>query len=361
MEERHQVIGVDYRKVFSEIWKRRKLFWKTLPIAFVLSCIWILPQPRYYTSEVMLAPESAGEVTGGTLANLASSFGFNLGEGSGDAIYPMLYPDLFESPQFIVSLFNIKLDVPTEDGEILHTDYYTYMSKHQKKNWLTEPFKIVFRTVKRWIKPKKASEMAAGEASKLDPFHLSYDDFSLVEGVKGCIQCSVDKKTDVVSIVVTDQNAVVSAVMADSVKNRLQTFITDYRTSKARLDLAYYEQLAVESKKEYEESVREYSRFCDANRNSILQAYLSHRDELENDMQLKFQTYTAMSTQLQGARAKVQEKTPAFTTLKSAIVPVKPAGPKRMIFVAAMLFLTFIGTSIYILRDIILPKSTDNE
>ena len=338
MEERHQVIGVDYRKVFSEIWKRRKLFWKTLPIAFVLSCIWILPQPRYYTSEVMLAPESAGEVTGGTLANLASSFGFNLGEGSGDAIYPMLYPDLFESPQFIVSLFNIKLDVPTEDGEILHTDYYTYMSKHQKKNWLTEPFKIVFRTVKRWIKPKKASEMAAGEASKLDPFHLSYDDFSLVEGVKGCIQCSVDKKTDVVSIVVTDQNAVVSAVMADSVKNRLQTFITDYRTSKARLDLAY-----------------------DANRNSILQAYLSHRDELENDMQLKFQTYTAMSTQLQGARAKVQEKTPAFTTLKSAIVPVKPAGPKRMIFVAAMLFLTFIGTSIYILRDIILPKSTDNE
>ena len=83
----------------------------------------------------------------------------------------------------------------------------------------------------------------------------------------------------------------------------------------------------------------------------------THRDELENDMQLKFQTYTAMSTQLQAARAKVQERTPAFTTLRSAIVPVKPAGPKRMIFVAAMLFLTFMGTAIYILRDIILPKT----
>ena len=358
MEEKKQYpIGVDYHKVFSQIWSRRKLFWKTLPIAFVLSCIWILPQPRFYTSEVMLAPEAAGEVSGGSLANLASSFGFNISEGTGDAIYPMLYPDLFESPEFIVSLFDIKLDVPTDDGEVLHTDYYTYMLKHQKKNWLTYPFQQGFRAVKQFIKPKKDSERAAGDVSQLDPFHLSYDDYTLVQEIQKIISCSVDKKTDVTTIVVVDQNAVVSAVMADSVKSRLQRFIIDYRTSKARLDLAYYERLSDEAKAEYEQSVKEYSRFCDANRNSVLQSYLSHRDELENDMQLKFQTYTAMNTQLQGARAKVQEKTPAFTTLKTATVPVKPAGPKRMIFVAAMLFLTFIGTSIYIVRDILLPHS----
>lgn len=356
MEERKQIIGVDYRRVFSEIWSRRKLFLKTLPIAFILSCIWILPQPRYYTSEVMLAPEATEDITGGSLASLASSFGFNISEGTGDAIYPMLYPDLFESPAFLVSLFNIKVDVPQDDGNVLHTDYYTYMSKHQKKNWLTYPFQQAIRTVKRWIKPKKPSEMAAGDVAKLDPFHLSYDDFTLLEGVKSLIQCSVDRKTNVVSIVVTDQNALVSAVMADSVRNRLQTFITDYRTSKARLDLAYYEGLTEEANKEYEKSVSEYSRFCDSNRNSVLQSYLSQRDKLENDMQLKFQTYTAMNTQHQAARAKVQEKTPAFTVLKTATVPVKPAGPKRMIFVAAMLFLTFMGTSVYILRDIVLPK-----
>lgn len=354
MEENRNVLGVDYRKVFSEIWNRRRVFLKTLPVAFVLSCIWIFPQPRYFTSEVMLAPEAAGEISGSSLANLASSFGFNINEGTSDAIYPMLYPDLFESPSFIVSLFSIKLDVPQEDGSVLHTDYYTYMSKHQKKNWLTEPFKSAFRTVKRWIKPKKSSEMAAGDASKLDPFHLSYDDFMLVEGVKRCLRCTVDKKTDVVSILVQDQNAVISAVMADSLKSRLQSFIIDYRTSKARLDLAYYEGLAREAKAEYEHSVQAYSAYCDANRNSVLQSYLSHRDELENDMQLKFQTYTAMSTQLQAARAKVQERTPAFTTLKAATVPVKPAGPKRMLFVAAMLFLVFMGTCVYILRDIIL-------
>ena len=57
-----------------------------------------------------------------------------------------------------------------------------------------------------------------------------------------------------------------------------------------------------------------------------------------------------MNTQLEAAKAKVQERTPAFTVLKGAAVPVKPAGPKRMIFVAAMLFFAFLFTSAYIFK-----------
>ena len=52
---------------------------------------------------------------------------------------------------------------------------------------------------------------------------------------------------------------------------------------------------------------------------------------------------------MQAAKAKVQERTPAFTVIKGANVPIKPSGPKRMIFVAFILLLTFAGTSIYIL------------
>lgn len=354
MEEEKRI---NYRLVFKQIWERRKLFWITLPIAFVLSCIWILPQPRFYVSEVMLAPEATGEVSGSSLASLASSFGFNVGESaSGDAIYPMLYPDLFESPNFIVSLFDIELDVPDDDDRIVHADYYTYMSKMQKKNWLTEPFKKLFRNLKQLISPKKDSERAAGDVSKLDPFRLSYDDYMLVEGVADLITCSVDKKTDVITLTVKDQNSLVSAVLADSIRLRLQSFITDYRTSKARQDLAYYQQLTEEAKSDYEKAMDKYSAFCDRHRDALLQVYVSKRDELENDIQLKYQTYTAMNTQLQAAKAKVLEKTPAFTTLKSASVPPKPAGPKRMIFVAEMLLLTFLGTGAYILRDILNPQ-----
>jgi LPS O-antigen subunit length determinant protein (WzzB/FepE family) len=90
--------------------------------------------------------------------------------------------------------------------------------------------------------------------------------------------------------------------------------------------------------------------------NVILQAVISERDQLENDMALKLTKYQTISGQLENAKAKVQEQTPAFTVIKSPTVPVKPAGPKRMIFVAFMLILATLGATVWYLRRLILSE-----
>jgi uncharacterized protein involved in exopolysaccharide biosynthesis len=64
-------------------------------------------------------------------------------------------------------------------------------------------------------------------------------------------------------------------------------------------------------------------------------------------MQLKYNNYTAMTTQFQAAQARVQERTPAFTMIKGATVPYRPTGPKRMLFVAGMLIFATILISLY--------------
>ena len=64
-------------------------------------------------------------------------------------------------------------------------------------------------------------------------------------------------------------------------------------------------------------------------------------------MQLRYNAYTAHSTQLQAARAKLREETPAFTQIQSATVPIKPSAPKRMIFCGIFLLFTFIVVTIY--------------
>ena len=152
------------------------------------------------------------------------------------------------------------------------------------------------------------------------------------------------------AIIVRDQDPLVCATIADSVKAHLQDFIIRYRTSKARQDCAYYQHLTDSAKLEYEEALAVYTAYSDSHKDVILQAYISERDKLENDMSMKFNTYNAMNTQLQAMRAKVQEHTPAFTTLKSATVPIKPSGPKRMIFVFGMLLLATFITSLYLAR-----------
>ena len=69
-------------------------------------------------------------------------------------------------------------------------------------------------------------------------------------------------------------------------------------------------------------------------------------------MQLKFNTYSTLNTQLQAAKAKIQEKTPAFTLIQGASVPIKASEPKRMFFVLGMTIFAFVLISIYVLKDI---------
>lgn len=340
---------IDLRKVFRKIWNRKKLFVKTLSFTFFIACLYILPLPRYYNCNITLAPEMENSASGGSLGSLASSFGINLNSaGSTDAIPPVLYPDLMEASDFMVSLFPIK--VVSEDG-LISTDYYTYIKKHQKTNLWLRPFK--------WIKKTIASLFTKNEATssnghKVDPFKLSKEQQDVVSTMKNHISCDVDKKTDVITITVQEQDPLICATMADSIRTRLQNFITDYRTNKARIDLDYYTKLTIDAKRDYERARQLYASFSDSNVDVILQSYKAKQDDLENDMQIKFNTYNALNTQLQAAKAKVQEKTPAFTIIQGASVPIKPAGPKRMFFVLAMMFMAFILTIGYILKDDIL-------
>lgn len=344
MEERSEVI--DLREVLKKLWSRKWLFVKVWIVTFILSCIYIIPQPRKYVTSLTLAPEMGGGSTGGTLSSLASSFGFDIGSvQTEDAFYPELYPDLMSTNEFLVDLLYV--NVKTLEGDV-DTTYLCYLTRHLKQNPLTYPF--------RWGKKQLLNLFGEAPASigleqRLNPRHLSKEEDKLVSMVRDNVTCDVDVKTNVITITVKDQDPLICVTIADSARVRLQDFITQYRTNKVRNDMEYYKQLADSAQAEYAQAVETYSRYCDSHQNIILQAYVSERDELENAMSTKLTAYNAMQTQYQAAKAKVQECTPAFTLLQSACVPVKPASPKRMVFVAAMLFLSAIGTCLWIFRS----------
>ena len=145
------------------------------------------------------------------------------------------------------------------------------------------------------------------------------------------------------------QDPVISAAVTDTIQRRLQEYVTLYRTKKARGDLDYALTLYDEAQKQYLESQRKYADFVDSNADLILQSYKVKRDDLENDMQMKFSLYNQIAQQVQMARARIQEKTPAFTQLQPATVPLKKDAPKRMTITLGYMFFAFILTTIYIL------------
>ena len=211
------------------------------------------------------------------------------------------------------------------------------------------------KQINAWF-PKEETMKGNKADGDSDLLILSKEQDAVVAMIQDNITCSVDKKTDVITITVKDQDKLISATMADSVRVRLQDFITDYRTRKARVDLEYYTKLASEAKSEYEKARRLYGSYADANVDLTLTSFKAKEQDLENDMQLKYNAYTTIVTQLQMAKAKVQERTPAFTVIQGASVPQKPAGPKRVVFVMFMLFLTFTGTLLYVLKNDIISQ-----
>ncbi len=338
---------IDIRKIIKLLIKKKILLAKVVLATAIISMLLIICVPRYYTCEVMLAPEMTNMPSGGALSSLASSFGFDIGSAlTSDAISPTLYPDLLKSNDFLVSLFPIK--VTTADGE-LTTDYYDYLNNHQQTAW----WNIAIGWVKSMFKSEEDETGTAGngKANSVDPFHLTKRQNDIASAISGNINCSVDKKTDVITIILKDQDKLICATMADSIREKLQYFITEYRTKKSRIDELYYEKLVNEAYTDYDAARKRYASFSDANKDVVLESVRTKIEDLENDMQLKFNTYNAMMTQLQAARAKVQERTPAFTILQGASVPIKPAGPKRMFFVIGMSFLAFLFTAIYISRE----------
>lgn len=346
-EKKNNPEVIDLRIIAKKIWAKKKLFYKVLPITFVLSCIYILGFPRYYSTDIKLAPETENAGTGGTLGSIAASFGFDINDmQTSDAITPLLYPNLMEDNGFVASLLQIK--VVNQEGNIKAT-YHDYLNNFQKKSWWSYPMS--------WLTslfPKK--EEKTGNKSKYDPYYLSLHESGILEQARNNVNINIDKKTGIISILIEDQDPLICKTLADSIKEKLQVFITSYRTNKARVDYDYYKKLTIEAKQDYDRMRQRYGAFVDGNANIAMQSVRLKAEEMESEMELKFNTYSTLNNQMQAAKAKIQERTPAFTVIKGASVPIKPTKPKRMVFVIGMLLLATITICIYSIHDLIIRE-----
>lgn len=327
--------GPTFTKLGQDIKKHRLTMYKMLTVTFVLSAIYALSLPNYYTCKVMLAPEISNSKGSSSLAGLASTFGISLGGGGNgvDALTPTLYPELMNSVAFRASLFPVTI---TYEGEKM--TYFYYLKNNQKAPWWSmaiSGIKSIFA----------APEPVEGQ--RINPFQLTEDQSAVAEQMSEKVVCDVDAMTMAITINVTDQDPVVAATMADSVQRRLQNFITHYRTRKARVDLEHTRKQYIETKAKYEAARKRYAAYADANQKVFLERVRSQQADLENELQIQTRVYSNVAAQLQLAEAKVQEETPAFTTLQPASVPLKKKGPKRSRICLLALFVAFVGTSIY--------------
>ncbi|WP_304325586.1 chain-length determining protein [Phocaeicola plebeius] len=334
---------IDLIALFRKLYINRKNIYKAVGIGIAAGIIIGFSLPRTYQVDVNLSPESGVSATGG-LSGIASMFG--LGSASAgfgeDALTFNMFPEIVKTNPFALEMLQIPIQTQKGDSIIL----YDYLDTEKKSWWgyaMGAPGMLI-GGIKSLFKEEQKDSIKA-----IDPFRLTPEQSGRIGMLKKVLEVETDKKSNMTKVTVSLQDPLAAAIVADSAVHKLQEYITDYRTRKAKQDYDFQLSLCEQYKKEYFEAQQEYAKFADANRNVILQTVTSEKERLQKNLTLAEQIYSQSMGQLQVLRGKVQEAKPVFAVVEPATVPLVPASPKKMLIIIAFAFLAFVFESAWIL------------
>lgn len=336
---------ISFGSIIKSIKKHKWLFVINFCIAVAIGVIVAVSIPKTYESSSSLAAESKEDSPlGGSMSSLASLAGVNLSKST-DAIVPELYPSVVVTNDFLVGLLDTKVRPKGMKKDIT---YLYYLQHCTKDAWWTEAMTSL---KEKFSSDKENAKKLLGK-KKINPEAPTKEEDALIASLKGCILCTLDESEGVINIKVYSQDPYVSKQLVETVTARLQAFITNYRTNKSRVDLAYYQRLKKEAYDKYVGAQKKYAAYSDSHMDLSLKSYQLESDALENDLQLMYNNYSQACQQVTLAEAKVQERTPVFTVLERPVVAPYADSPKKKLIVMGYLFVLMAVTLCYsVIKD----------
>ena len=344
---------IDLIELARKLWSGRKTILRWGAIGIIAGIVIGLSIPKEYTTVIKLAPEaSQSGGSSGNLGALAAMAGISPAGTSGkDAVNPQLYPDIVSSIPFTLELFDVKV---TNSDATVTKSVKDYVSNDLSAPWWSAVMSLPGKAIGGIRSLFSGSDSEAVKNRKPDSFRLTPEESGIVGALSGRVNVDVDGKTSIISLSVTMQDPMVSAMLADTVAERLKEYVTDYRTNKARADMLYAQKLNDEAREDYYAAQQRYASYMDKNQGVILRSMRNEEERLQNEMQLAFNLYNTTAQQLQMAKAKVQEITPVYTILQPATVPRAPSKPSKMMIIVGCAFLAVMAAAAWILfgRDL---------
>lgn len=334
---------INFIILLQKIYINRKKIYKALGIGALIGAIIGFSIPKTYKTEVSLSPESGVSGTSG-LSGIASMFGLGsatTGFGE-DALTFNMFPEIVKTNPFALEMLQIPIQTQKGDSIIL----YEYLNTEKRPWWsyIIGAPRMLIGEIKSLFKeePKDSTQT-------INPFRLTPEQSGRINMLKGILKVETDKKTTMTTVSVSLQDPLAAAIVADSAVHKLQEYITDYRTRKAKQDYDFQLSLCEQYRKEYFAAQQEYAKFSDANQNIIRQTVTTEKERLQKNLSLAEQIYSQSMGQLQVLRGKLQEAKPVFAVVEPATVPLVPSAPRKMIIIIVFAFLAFVVESAWIL------------
>lgn len=311
-----------------------------LIFTFVFTIIGIalnINRKRFYTVSVELAPEvkSRTNSTASSLARLMGMSSSSLQGDDNDALNITLFPDICSSTPFLLKALDMQVNTLKGDFQGKpKQSLFTYITT--PKDSVSIFTKIIGGVLSKFQSSSEEDQLFANTKKKYfdnTPLKLDKKHRMAVNYLSRMISADVDKKTAITTITVTMDDPLVAAIVADTVCAKLQEYIIEYRTRKAKNDLKYYQNLEADAKEKYIRAQQAYALCVDYDQSAILQSVKSEKERLQNEALMASQIYAQVRQQVENSKAKIQEAKPVFAVVQPATLPVRPSGHGRKYYV----------------------------
>ena len=326
-----------------------KLILKACGMGAVAGLVIAFGTPKEYTASTLIVPEGYSRSSSSRMSALADMAGVGMTSPSTagrDAIYPSLYPAIVHSTPFLVRLFDVEV---RERKDSTTMTLSNYLRERQKRPWwsviTSAPSRLTGLAMSLFREEPKVEKTKTG----IDIFRLTREEAGMAGAIASRIAVGVDKKKRTITLFVTMQDPLVAATMADTVRECLKEYITEYRTAKARRVLEYTEKLCWEAQAEYNKAQEKYTRHADANRGLVRLASRVESVNLWHEMSLALSIYERAERQVQAARARVEKIRPVYAVIQPVVVPLSPSKPRKMVILAVCVLLGGAGSVIWVL------------
>lgn len=328
---------IDLLALAKTIWEGRKTIIKSILVAGILGLVIAILSPKEYTATTTMVPQtsSSGSKLGG-LSSLAAMAGFSLDNmGSGEALSPMVYPQIVSSVPFQLELMNTSFTF----SEVNHpVSLYEYYAEIQKPGALSLISKYTIGLPGVILTAIRGESKGISSTDK-GPISLTKKQEDVRKIIDKQISLTVDAKQGYLTLQASFPEALLSAQVADQARELLQKYITHYKIEKVSDKLAFIEGRYTEKKKEFEKAQARLAYFRDQNKNVTSAVARTEEERLQSEYSIVLNVYNELAKQLEQAKIQVKEETPVFSVLEPAMVPVERSKPKRAMILAIWLFL----------------------
>lgn len=336
-------ISIDLIKILKDLLNYK---WTILLISIVcgiLGAVYSLTMVNEYSSTVKMLPEIDSKQGGGGLSglkSLAGLAGVDLGSASGsEAIRPDLYPNILQSTPFLLTVLDQKIYVAKTKKWVLVKDLFG-----------KEAIKPTLHLGDSKSEEKNPEDLAIipQNAIAKEAIQLNKKTDGLVNAIKSRISAEIDKKSGVITISVKMPDPIAATSIATYTQNYLTNYVTTYRTQKAKTELEFLSKRKHEAKDSYDKALFNLSSYQDQNRNLFLNVARDMEKKLQYEVDVAYNIYNSISTQVEDSKIKVQRQVPVIKILEPAQVPVNKTEPKRSLITLGFLFFGFILSVVFV-------------